>query len=82
MEVLRTAFQTSLVLDWGGAVAMALVAVEISLRLMVGAISFDRALAVLVITPEVLPAAAVAGQALPRGVRRPVCCRAAVRDPR
>jgi thiol reductant ABC exporter CydD subunit len=52
MEVLRTAFQTGLVLDWGGAVAMALVAVQISLRLMADAIPFDRALAVLIITPE------------------------------
>jgi ATP-binding cassette subfamily C protein CydD len=52
MEVLRTAFQTSLVLEWGGAVAVALVAVEISLRLMDGAIAFDRALAVLIIIPE------------------------------
>ncbi len=52
MEVLRTAFQTSLVLEWGGAVAVALVAVEISLRLMDGAIAFDRALAVLIIVPE------------------------------
>jgi thiol reductant ABC exporter CydD subunit len=52
MEVLRTAFQTSLVLEWGGAVAVALVAVEISLRLMTGAIDFERALAVLIIVPE------------------------------
>ena len=52
MEVLRTAFQTSLVLEWGAAVAVALVAVEISLRLMGGAIAFDRALAVLIIVPE------------------------------
>ncbi len=52
MEVLRTAFQTSLVLEWGAAVAVALVAVEISLRLMAGAIEFDRALAVLIIVPE------------------------------
>ena len=52
MEVLRTAFQTALVLEWGGAVAMALVAVEVSLRLMAGDIAFERALAVLVITPE------------------------------
>ena len=52
LEVLRSAFQTGLVLDWAGAVAMALVAVEVSLRLMVGEISFERALAVLVITPE------------------------------
>ena len=52
LEVLRSAFQTGLVLDWAGAVAMALVAVEVSLRLMVGEISFERALAVLVIAPE------------------------------
>ena len=52
LEVLRSAFQTALVLDWAGAVAMALVAVEVSLRLMAGQIPFDRALAVLIITPE------------------------------
>jgi ATP-binding cassette subfamily C protein CydD len=52
MEVLRTAFQTALVLEWGGTVATALVAVEVSLRLMAGTISFERALAVLIITPE------------------------------
>jgi len=52
MEVLRTAFQTSLVLEWGGAVAVALVAVEISLRLIDGSIPFERALAVLIIVPE------------------------------
>jgi ATP-binding cassette subfamily C protein CydD len=52
MEVLRTAFQTSLVLEWGGTIATALVAVEISLRLMNGGLPFDRALAVLIITPE------------------------------
>ena len=52
MEVLRTAFQTSLVLEWGGTIATALVAVEVSLRLMGGTLPFNRALAVLVITPE------------------------------
>ena len=52
MEVLRTAFQTALVLEWGGAVATALVAVEVSLRLMAGEMAFERALAVLVVTPE------------------------------
>ena len=52
MEVLRTAFQTSLVLEWGSAVAVALVAVEISLRLMTGSIEFAAALAVLIIVPE------------------------------
>ena len=52
MEVLRTAFQTSLVLEWGGTIATALVAVEVSLRLMNGSLPFNRAFAVLIITPE------------------------------
>ena len=70
MEVLRSAFQTALVLDWGAAVAMAVVAVEVSLRLMAGPSPFERALAVLIITPGVLPAAAPLAQPLPRGVGR------------
>ena len=52
MDVLRTAFQTSLVLEWGTTAATALVAIEISFRLMHGLLPFDRALAVLLITPE------------------------------
>ncbi len=52
MEVLRTAFQTSLVLEWGGTIATALVAVQISLRLMNHSLPFNRALAVLIMTPE------------------------------
>ena len=52
MEVLQTAFQTALVLEFGGTVATALVAVEASLRLMGGSLPFNHALAVLVITPE------------------------------
>ena len=52
MSLLRTAFQTSLALDWGAAVAMALVAVQVGLRLIEDAIPFDRALAVLVVAPE------------------------------
>ncbi len=63
MEVLRTAFQTSFVLEWGASIAVAVVAVEISLRLMTGAINFERALAVLVITPAFfLPLRRLAGQ--------------------
>jgi thiol reductant ABC exporter CydD subunit len=52
MDVLRTAFQTSLVLEWGATIAIALVAVEIGLRLLEGTIPYERALAVLLITPE------------------------------
>jgi thiol reductant ABC exporter CydD subunit len=52
MTVLRTAFQASLVLEFGAAVSMALIAVELSLRLMTGGIGFEATLAVLVIAPE------------------------------
>ncbi len=52
MDVLRTAFQTSLVLEWGATIAIALIAVEVGLRLLQDGIAFDRALAVLLITPE------------------------------
>ena len=82
LEVLRSAFQTGLVLDWAGAVAMALVAVEVSLRLMAGSLPFDRALAVLIITPEFFLPLRTLAAALPRGVGRAGGRRAAVRDPR
>jgi thiol reductant ABC exporter CydD subunit len=52
MQVLRTAFQTSLVLEWAAVGATAFVALEVSLRLMHGGIPFDRALTVLLLTPE------------------------------
>ena len=52
MDVLRTAFQTTLVLEWGATAATALVAIETSVRLMAGGLSFERALAVLLLTPE------------------------------
>jgi thiol reductant ABC exporter CydD subunit len=52
LEVLRTAFQTSLVMEWAATAATALVAVEVSFRLIRGDLGFGTALAVLVITPE------------------------------
>ena len=52
MDVLRTAFQTTLVLEWGATAATALVAIEVSVRLMGGEIAFAHALAVLLLTPE------------------------------
>ncbi|MCB0021101.1 MAG: hypothetical protein KDE09_25065, partial [Anaerolineales bacterium] len=52
MDVLRTAFQTSLVMEWAATAAIAMVALEVSLRLMNGLLPFDRALAVLLLTPE------------------------------
>lgn len=52
MEVLATAFQTSLMMEWAATAATAMVALEASLRLMAGALAFDQALAVLLLTPE------------------------------
>jgi thiol reductant ABC exporter CydD subunit len=52
MEVLATAFQTSLMMEWAATAATAMVALEVSLRLMNGSLPFDRALAVLLLTPE------------------------------
>jgi ATP-binding cassette subfamily C protein CydD len=52
LQVLRTAFQTSLVLEWAAVGATAFVALEVSLRLMHGIIPFDRALTVLLLTPD------------------------------
>jgi thiol reductant ABC exporter CydD subunit len=52
MDVLRTAFQTALVLEWAAAVATAVVATEVSLRLMAGQMTFETAIAVLIVTPE------------------------------
>ena len=52
MEVLATAFQTSLMMEWAATAATAMVALTASLRLMAGALAFDQALAVLLLTPE------------------------------
>ena len=52
MEVLATAFQTSLVMEWAATAATALVALEVSYRLMAGGLPFSEALAVLLLTPE------------------------------
>ncbi|MEZ5143147.1 MAG: thiol reductant ABC exporter subunit CydD [Acidimicrobiales bacterium] len=52
MEVLRTAFQTSLVMEWAATAATALVAVEVGFRLVDDQLGFGPALAVLVLTPE------------------------------
>ncbi len=52
MDILRTAFQTSLVMEWGATAATALVAIEVSVRLMAGLLPFDIALTVLLLTPE------------------------------
>ncbi len=52
MDVLRTAFQTSLVLEWSATAATAMVALEVSYRLVNGSMPFNVALAVLLLTPE------------------------------
>lgn len=52
MDVLRTAFQTSLVLEWAATAATALVAVTVSFRMIDGDLSFRVGLATLVVVPE------------------------------
>lgn len=52
MDVLRTAFQTSLVIEWAATAATALVAVQVGLRLTAGHLGFGAALVVLLLTPE------------------------------
>lgn len=52
MSVLRTAFQTSLVIEWAATAATALVAVQVSFRLVEGNMGFGAALTVLMLTPE------------------------------
>jgi ATP-binding cassette subfamily C protein CydD len=52
MEVLRTAFQSSLVMEWAATAATAMVALTVSLRLLNGSLPFSVALTVLLLTPE------------------------------
>jgi thiol reductant ABC exporter CydD subunit len=52
MKVLATAFQTSLVMEWASTAATALVALEVSYRLMAGHLALAPALTVLLLTPE------------------------------
>jgi ATP-binding cassette subfamily C protein CydD len=52
LQVLATAFQSSLVMEWAATAATAMVALEVSLRLVGGNITFGPALAVLLLTPE------------------------------
>lgn len=52
MDVLRTAFQTSLVMEWAATAATAMAALEISLRIMFGPLDFGRGLTALLLVPE------------------------------
>jgi ATP-binding cassette, subfamily C, bacterial CydD len=63
MATLRVAFLSALVLELAAAVATALVAVEVGLRLLYGHIGYETALLVLLLTPEAfLPLRAVGAQ--------------------
>lgn len=52
LKVLRTAFLSGFVLEFGSALCTALVAVTVGIRLFEGGISFERALLVLLLAPE------------------------------
>ena len=63
MATLRVAFLSALVLELAAAVATALVAVEVGLRLLYGHMGYETALLVLLLTPEAyLPLRAVGTQ--------------------
>ena len=63
MATLRVAFLSALVLELSAALATALVAVEVGLRLLAGHMSYQTALLVLLLTPEAyLPLRAVGTQ--------------------
>jgi thiol reductant ABC exporter CydD subunit len=52
MDVLRVAFQSSLVLDLAATMGVALVAIEIGTRLLLRSMPFERAVLVLLLAPE------------------------------
>jgi thiol reductant ABC exporter CydD subunit len=52
MRVLRTAFLSGFVLEFGSTLCTALVAVTVGVRLFEGGLGFERALLVLLLTPE------------------------------
>jgi ATP-binding cassette subfamily C protein CydD len=63
MATLRVAFLSALVLELAAAVATAVVAVEVGLRLLYGHLGYETALLVLLLTPEAyLPLRAVGAQ--------------------
>src|SRR3984957_5891585 len=63
MSTLRVAFLSGFVLELAAALATALVAVEVGLRLLAGQLSYQTALLVLLLTPEAfLPLRAVGAQ--------------------
>ena len=63
MASLRVAFLSGFVLELAAALATALVAVEVGLRLLAGHMSYQTALLVLLLTPEAyLPLRAVGAQ--------------------
>jgi ATP-binding cassette subfamily C protein CydD len=63
MGTLRLAFTSALVLELAAALATALVAVEVGLRLLAGHLGYETALLVLLLTPEAyLPLRAVGAQ--------------------
>jgi ATP-binding cassette, subfamily C, bacterial CydD len=52
MDVLRVAFQSSLVLDLAATMGVALVAIEVGTRLLLRSLPFERAVFLLLLTPE------------------------------
>ena len=70
METLRLAFLSGAVLDLAATLGVALIAVTVGVRLVDGDIGFESALTVLLLAPELVPAAAKPGRPVPRRRRR------------
>ena len=81
MSTLRVAFLSALVLELAAAIATALVAVEVGLRLLYGHLGYETALLVLLLTPEAYPAAAGGRRPVPREHGRRRRGHARLRDP-
>lgn len=68
LSVLRVTFLSALVLEWVGAISIAIVAVEIGLRLLYGRMIFEDAFFILLIAPEFYLPLRLLGQRFHAGI--------------
>ena len=82
MAALRIAFLSALVLELAAALATALVAVEVGLRLLAGHIGYETALLVLLLTPEAYLPLRNVGAQFHASAEGTAAAGAGLRDPR
>lgn len=68
LSVLRVTFLSALILEWVGAISIAIVAVEIGLRLLYGRVIFEDAFFILLIAPEFYLPLRLLGQRFHAGI--------------